>query len=193
MDIQDPTVLSREETERLKDIPPDLSLWTPNFSTNPGTNFSKRAANLGLFPSIRNQWKGLVVLGMLLVICAAYGGVHLSTWNFDFPTPMEQKLWRIACISTFVGSFLNPVFWALWELLFSIRVMQFKFEDLMETGDLFVWFMTVVAVFSLFAALFLPLIIAARFFLVVESFISLRDVPSGVYATVPWAQYIPHI
>jgi hypothetical protein len=197
MDIQDPTVLSREETERLKAIPPDLSLWTPNFSTNPSTNFSKRAANLGIFPSIRNQWKSLVVLGMLLVVCAAYGGAHLSTWNFDFPTPMEQKLWRIACISTVAGSFLNPVFWLLCELVLErggfIRFRKFIFEDILDTGDLLVWFVTLVAVFSVFAALFSPLLLAARFFLVVESFISLRDVPSGVYATVPWAQYIPHI
>jgi hypothetical protein len=38
-----------------------------------------------------------------------------------------------------------------------------------------------------------PILTAARLYLVVESFISLRDVPAGVYATVPWAQYIPHI
>jgi hypothetical protein len=49
------------------------------------------------------------------------------------------------------------------------------------------------ALVGCFAMLFSPLLLAARLFLVVESFISLRDVPSGVYATVPWAQYIPHI
>lgn len=33
----------------------------------------------------------------------------------------------------------------------------------------------------------------ARVFIVVESFISLRHVPTGVYSGVTWAQYIPHL
>ncbi|MCJ1271471.1 hypothetical protein MMC22_011372 [Lobaria immixta] len=37
------------------------------------------------------------------------------------------------------------------------------------------------------------LIPAARIFLVLESFLSLRYVPIGVYAAVPWVQNIPHI
>lgn len=32
-----------------------------------------------------------------------------------------------------------------------------------------------------------------RVFIVVESFISLRHVPVGVYEGVGWAQYIPHL
>jgi hypothetical protein len=35
--------------------------------------------------------------------------------------------------------------------------------------------------------------IFARVFVVVESSISLRSVPIGVYAEVPWADFIPHI
>jgi hypothetical protein len=49
------------------------------------------------------------------------------------------------------------------------------------------------ALLGCFTMLVAPLIIASRLFLFVESFTSLRDVPSGVYATVPWAHYIPHI
>ena len=32
----------------------------------------------------------------------------------------------------------------------------------------------------------------ARFFLVIESFISLRSVPLGVYTTLDWTNYFPH-
>jgi hypothetical protein len=38
----------------------------------------------------------LVVLAVALP--AVYGGVHLSAWNFDFPTPMEHLLWKSACL-----------------------------------------------------------------------------------------------
>lgn len=36
------------------------------------------------------------------------------------------------------------------------------------------------------------LYIFSRLYIVVESFVSLRRVPIGVYETVTWAQYIPH-
>ena len=41
--------------------------------------------------------------------------------------------------------------------------------------------------------LFIMLYFLARAFLVVESFISLRKVPLGVYSAVQWAQAIPHV
>ena len=37
------------------------------------------------------------------------------------------------------------------------------------------------------------LLVFARVFIVVESFISLRHVPLGVYIYVRWAKYIPHL
>lgn len=32
----------------------------------------------------------------------------------------------------------------------------------------------------------------ARLYIVLESFLSVRHLPIGVYAAVPWANYIPH-
>ena len=37
------------------------------------------------------------------------------------------------------------------------------------------------------------LYILSRLYIVVEAFISLRHVPIGVYAAVPWVQAIPHV
>lgn len=34
---------------------------------------------------------------------------------------------------------------------------------------------------------------ASRLYLVTESFLSLRHVPIGAYAAVPWVQNIPHV
>jgi hypothetical protein len=193
MDIHDPTVLSREETEQMKDIPPHPLIF---FSTNP--NFSKRAANWGIFPRDRVYWQVFPVLGVQVVLCAVYGGVHLSTWNFDFPTPIEQKLWRIACILTVAGSPLTPWFFSWSEQVFheesfiegTIAMITGVFEEFRGSGS---FWGGCSQLLHCFAVLFSPLLLASRLFLVVESFISLRDVPSGVYVTVPWAQYIPHI
>jgi predicted permease len=35
--------------------------------------------------------------------------------------------------------------------------------------------------------------IAARLFLVIEAFISVRQMPLGVYVTISWSNYIPHL
>jgi hypothetical protein len=188
MDIHDPTVLGREDTDRLKAA---SVYWV----------LPKRAPNLDSFLSLHDKWQVFAVLGVLVVLCAVYGGVHLSTCNFDFPTPIEQKLWRIACILTVAGSPLAPwfVYWSnqvFYEESFSvgiiIEMLADVFEVLRGSGSFWVCLKLVFSLPVCFAVLFSPLL-ASRIFLVVESFISLRDVPSGVYATVPWAQYIPHI
>jgi hypothetical protein len=48
-------------------------------------------------------------------------------------------------------------------------------------------------VHSLLACCLIALYIGARIFVVVESFISIRRLPLGVFVTVDWADYIPHL
>jgi len=38
-----------------------------------------------------------------------------------------------------------------------------------------------------------PLFLVARVLIVIVAFTSVRSVPAGVYASIPWTQYIPHI
>ncbi|KAA8895953.1 hypothetical protein FN846DRAFT_967233 [Sphaerosporella brunnea] len=179
MDIQDPTVLNQQETAKLRTVMGDY-----------GRKLLKKASNLGSFSEEADTSTMYLTLGILVVLCAAYGGVHLSTWNFNFPTPIEQKLWRISCILTVAGSVCVPGF----------LVIAFEFGRFVE-GTIFVilrrqaWGLETMhyAIMITIALIFSPLLLASRFYLVLESFISIRDVPSGVYMTVPWAQYIPHI
>ncbi|PQE04309.1 hypothetical protein CJF30_00010057 [Rutstroemia sp. NJR-2017a BBW] len=39
---------------------------------------------------------GLIVLALLMPVI--YGGIHLSVWNFEFPTVLEKLLWKIASV-----------------------------------------------------------------------------------------------
>ena len=41
---------------------------------------------------------------LAVVLPAIYGGIHMSAWNFQFPTNQEHLLWRISCL-TILGSF----------------------------------------------------------------------------------------
>jgi hypothetical protein len=154
---------------------------------------SSRALNLKGTPitdtTDTTAW-GLIIF--LTTICALYGGIHLSSWNFDFPSNTERLLWKISGIITVSASLLTPG-WLIWmEWIFdsgfvhAMRNLLFGWSGSTPGGNILRIYICIVVVTS-------PVLIAARLFLVIESFISLRDVPAGAYATVPWAQYIPHI
>lgn len=123
-------------------------------------------------------------LGILPII---YGGIHLAAWNFDFPSQVESLLWKF---SSFIIIGLAPVLFLL--LLLSLAFEEYPTDWLFSS--VIKWF-TILSFISLLSLVFLGSLLYtfARIFLVVESFISLRHVPIGVYAAVPWVQNIPHV
>jgi len=119
--------------------------------------------------------RALLLLSLALPI--VYSGIHLSAWNFEFPTAAEATTWKVSCIAIASGIPCYFIFWIAFFMLKSITVISR------------------VAPRSLRILLRLTffLMIAFRTFIVVESFISLRSVPIGVYWTPSWIQMIPHI
>lgn len=127
----------------------------------------------------------LYLLRFFIPLTAAYGGIHLTAWNFEFPSRIESIIWRIACFIIIGSSFalLAPPSWnnIPWPYVYgSGRAYKFATSSHEIVGNVFFW-------------LLLLCYAAARLYLVVESFISLRHVPIGVYAAVPWVQNIPHV
>lgn len=120
---------------------------------------------------------------ILVVLSLVYGGVHLSAWNFAFASETEHLLWKIACIDTMATV---PI--ALLCTLGGAGVIHLAtFTSLSEENDLYYrFFWALILALSLFYG---PL----RIYIVLEAFISLRHVPIGTYAAVPWVQAIPHI
>ncbi|KAL7269288.1 hypothetical protein RUND412_008058 [Rhizina undulata] len=104
---------------------------------------------------------------LLGIVCVAYGAVHLAAWNAHFPTQIEQLLWR-------TSSLLIIVFYPCAMFLQCFADWLFNWA-LMTCGVLLVFLCGV-----------------ARLFLLVEAFISFRNLPLTAYETVPWANYIPH-
>ena len=107
----------------LKPLPGLISLGSYHFDdfwVNYEDLISPYALDLGYFPKIDNilsEWKSiedpqpwtyfsnrvryskfrwLIQLSLLPVV---YGGIHLTTWRFRFPSNVESLLWRIAALS----------------------------------------------------------------------------------------------
>ena len=140
----------------------------------PGGMLSFSNSNLWL-NAIQFGVEAKVFLILLVALPLVYGAIYLATLNFHFPSQVEQLLWKIACIDIMGTIPLGVVFFVC------ILLIELKLHVSMQTipGIL------VTPIFIFYAL--------SRIYIVVESFISLRHVPIGVYAVTPWVQDIPHI
>ena len=142
----------------------------------------------------------LLLLRFFVPLTAAYGGIHLSAWNFEFPSRVESIIWRTACF-IIIGSSFALLALPSWEALCDYfdyisdgpRPIDWKKRRALKLMGLkFLRALTRTAGY-VFGGLLLLCYAASRIYLVVESFISLRHVPIGVYAAVPWVENIPHV
>jgi hypothetical protein len=161
-----------------------LTLRAPNFNGSVLNNISKTTAYLAM---------------AMALIPTAYGCVHLGALSIIFPTPVERLLWKVSCyylIAT-AGAFalfsliiyacvlIDMVFWSLmWGRPISACSKWSKKAELQYLGSVshiveFILTYVILAVSSLILLLY----VGARLYIVVESFISLRHVPIGVYRT----------
>jgi hypothetical protein len=116
-----------------------------------------------------------------LILLGLYGGVHLSAWQFGFPSHAEQLIWKIACFYIIMAL---PMTYGLSRSYYFLFVGDDKrpppyapfFESLTR------------------ALLYLNffLFCVARICIVVIAFVILRRVPIGVYVMPAWLQAIPH-
>ena len=172
------------------------SLLEAHFRIRKGINyFTKHAINiapmssrsiggaLGLIKASFRERDYPAFEGFLLAIPPiVYGGIHMIAWRYEFATRLEMIMWKASCLDLVVSSF---VFW-LGSFCYYRAGPDYRRLCYAE------W---VVGSWFFFALLIvnIPVYMAARIFLVTESFISLRYVPIEVYATVQWSNIIPHI
>ena len=158
------------------------------FTTHPHNIFlDHKGLNAGFYAYFRSWASGGLVAA--LTVCTFYGAAHATAWTFAFPTATERLLWRIACVDTIAGvvSLLAVFSVAVFHREHGFRLLVQSF--LMREKGAMAWLYRAVVVIGL---LNFPLFVAARMFIVVETFVSLRRVQLGVYETVQWADYIPH-
>jgi hypothetical protein len=113
-----------------------------------------------------------------LVAAMVFGVLHLTAWNFIFPTKTEKILWRVA--SLFCTA---PLFWTPGGLIIMTWVDALRMSQAASRWDV---------LYDIFFFLLTILYIFARLFLMVEIFRTLCFLPPDAYIST-WATNIPHI
>ncbi|KAF8865240.1 hypothetical protein BDZ45DRAFT_612349 [Acephala macrosclerotiorum] len=132
-----------------------------------------RSQNL-IFEDIEGAAENIYFLLSMVILMLIYGGVHLAAWTFRFPSKVEAFLWTASCLDL-IG--MAGVVALLW---FAITRGD---DGWIHSSGVYGWVLLVVNVI---------IYIFSRVFIVVEAFLSLRRVPVGVYAVIPWSNLIPH-
>ncbi|KAI1414673.1 hypothetical protein F5Y13DRAFT_197213 [Hypoxylon sp. FL1857] len=128
---------------------------------------------------------GLVVDMVLWLANLCYGGIHLAGWNEHFPTAAETWLWRASAL--YIG-FCGGLWVVLNFVVARIPALNEFWERWMD-GEKTWWHNL-----GLGALVFLCgfSLILARMFIVVESVISIRELPASAYQTPEWIDLFPH-
>ena len=118
------------------------------------------------------------ILG-LLIGSVIFGAIHVTAWNFAFPTSTERVIWRVASIYCTSFGFLAIIIVGCWGILESFEISS--------PGD------------SLdnIAHRILQLIcfgyVVARLFMIVETFRTLYFLPPSAYITTWASSNVPHV
>ena len=106
----------------------------------------------------------------------AFSAIHLAAWNWEFPSPLIQALWRLFCLVAFLACLL-PFF------LFTIAALALVAdEDNEEVG-----FSIALVSFSLLLGY-----VASRLVILFLIFYCFTSMPASAYEKVVWIEYIPH-
>lgn len=146
----------------------DMDALKSNGGRFKGSNWvgSKSIENFDVYAeSGRNDMNyvfGLAIGAIMLGAC------HCIAWNFDFPTTIEQTLWRTASILT---TSIVP-FWAVTA----------GFLDISSPGAIDdIWFVILVILY-----------IVGRLYLIVAPFRDLFYLPPEAFITTTWTVAFPH-
>jgi hypothetical protein len=134
----------------------------PNGRKNPATS------NFSSYPSSSLDYRG-VMFGLVI-----FGAIHLVAWNFQFPSAVEQLLWRISSLAVVC----LPL-----ALLASESLLAMEFERLPPL-------MIIIIIFLVYFFVFFFCL--ARIFLLVEAFRSTYYLPPSSYIAT-WANNMPHL
>ena len=107
-----------------------------------------------------------------------FGGIHCVGWFFDFPSSAEAMLWRVSSVVLTGIAFLFLILFTFVAALFGDSITRTHQRRYFS-----------IAVFSITLLVY----VVSRLLLLVEAFISLRHLTSGMLALVKWTSFIPHI
>lgn len=126
---------------------------------------------------------------------AIFGMIHCLAWNFEFPSPVEQILWRISS-SIISGLCIFITIAALGYIIYKSLNHQDKPKGGRDgnvrnsaNGDQSHSFNITEVVCSILAMCF----VLTRISLITLSFMGLRALPASAFDAIQWSGFIPHI
>lgn len=128
---------------------------------------------------------GLVVGLVLWLANFGYGAIHAAAWNDHFPTVAEKWLWRSSAV--YIG-FCGGLWIILNYVAQAYRPLNEFWEKWME-GKKKGWQNVLIGIPVVLCGASL---LFARAFLVIEAFVSVRELPAAAYVTPAWSQVFPH-
>lgn len=147
----------------------------------------------------RHRLLGISILGLAT---GFYGGLHLLLWFAYFPTKAERDLWRICALIIAVSGiiagylvlivsdehdplprYLKPMMWPFQQAILGITVLSRPDKVVKVSAQ----------VTLLAACVVGPCYVAARAYIIIECFLSLRRLPVDAYKVPLWSQFWPHV
>lgn len=138
----------------------------------------------------RITWQTPELMALAAALSGMYGGVHLTVWNWTFPTYAEELLWKVSCLC--VAAALPAFFCASFVLIGMGGILIvcmgpcFGFRNVEGASRV------VQEPLRAYSASVGILYVLCRIFIVVEAFVALRQVPVGVYISPVWVQMVAH-
>ena len=129
---------------------------------------------------------GLVVGTILWISSIAFSAVYIAAWNADFPTYIEQILWRSSAL--YIA--FSGLFWAFLHILAEISGwVWWTWYDVMSGKASKSVMITVTILCTICGIMYL----FGRGFLLVEALLCLRSLPVAAYLVPQWTLGVPHV
>ncbi|PVG02860.1 hypothetical protein CPB86DRAFT_862574 [Serendipita vermifera] len=107
-----------------------------------------------------------------------FGAIHCIAWSYPFPSHTEQLVWRLSsAIMIGVPAFIFTFYAALILADFLVKRYKERVSDIPKVV----------------AGLAEVVLVCSRMSTFVLAFKGLASLPNGVFHTVPWTKWIPHI
>jgi len=151
----------------------------------------------------------LLLTIVLPFISVIFGVLHCIAWNFQFPSPVQQWLWRstslaitlipsfpvVCLIVIFALSFITLPFIYLSTFFPSLSISEIVKKTLIAIG-IFIFF---IPLFALGLCLLILITVCllgyvlARLSLLTQAIVLLWQQPESAFYAINWSSFIPHV
>ena len=134
-----------------------------------------------LFPLTAESLLQLLPMVAFYATGALFSAVHLLAWNWAFPSPLSQFLWRysaITALTTSPGTLYTTAVVTAGRTLG--RILRIGLPDVLSIFTVAITFLILVAY------------VASRVILLFLTFYCFVSMPASTYRRIEWAAFIPH-